>query len=429
MSCRRAYDPAAMGSPEGGADTAEMRWFVPHLPRRSDAVAPWLAALTLTAAGVAAAVGYALTAPKHYRATAQLLVSPVGAGDPAYAGLDVLREAAGGRRTAAASVAALVASAQVANEVRAHLGLPRSRDSLLVDLDARVVGSSDVVAVTFEDLSPFGAARLANAFADALVRQRNTSFTSQLQATILRYEQLQKTPAGQPGGGAATLIQRRLAVLRGLEGRPDPTIRHAGVAAVPAAASWPKLPTLAAVGGGAGFAAGILVALLLSLGRGRRRGKHEPDDQGVPDGLVERLEQRLDERIAALEAERERLSVREAALAVREREISAKLTELREALESAAQLEVVAPAPPDPAAARAPEPEPAAAPPEALEPAGAWNLMVLERLVDDRGDEFPEKRAEWDSYLYSLREYAEPDGSVPASFDRLIQDAFAELLP
>jgi uncharacterized protein involved in exopolysaccharide biosynthesis len=376
-------------------------------------------------------VGYGLTAPKHYRATAQLIVSPVSVDDLAYAGLDVLREA-GGRRTAAASIAALVASSQVADEVRAHLGLARSRDALLAALDTHVVGSSDVVAVSFDDMSPVGAARLANAFADALVKQRNASFAGQLQATIVRYEQLQKTPAGQPGGGAAALIRKRLAVLQGLEGRPDPTIRHAGLAAVPSAASWPKLPKLAAIGGGAGLAAGILAALLLSMGQRRRRGDDEPYDQGVPDRLVERLEQRVDERIAALEAERARLSAREAALETREREISAKLDELRAALESAAQLEVAAPEPPG-QAARAAEPEPVAAlplPPKGGgEATGMWNLTVLERLVDDRGDEFPEKRAEWAFTLYFLREYAEPDGTVPARFDGLIQDAFAELVP
>ena len=64
-------------------------------------LAPWLAVLTLTAAGVAAAAGYGLTAPKRYRATAQILVAPVSPSDPTFAGIGVLRDT-GGRRTAAA---------------------------------------------------------------------------------------------------------------------------------------------------------------------------------------------------------------------------------------------------------------------------------------------------------------------------------------
>ena len=35
---------------------------------------------------------------------------------------------------------------------------------------------------------------------------------------------------------------------------------------------------------------------------------------------------------------------------------------------------------------------------------------------------------EWLSYLFFLREYAEPDGTVPASFDWLIEDEFAEIV-
>src|SRR5467141_2306955 len=118
-----------------------MRTIVPR------SAGPWLVVVTLTAAGAAAAVGYGLTAPKRYRAAAQLLVAPVSVNDPTFMGLDVLRDT-GGRRTAAATAAALLRSPQVADEVRAQLGLPRSRDSLLAALHPHVVDSSDVVAVT-----------------------------------------------------------------------------------------------------------------------------------------------------------------------------------------------------------------------------------------------------------------------------------------
>src|SRR3954466_13153971 len=120
---------------------------------------PWLLAATLTAAGAAAAAGYGLTAPMRYRATAQLLVAPVSAGDSTFAGLDVMRDASG-RRTAAESAAVLVRSAQVADAVRGQLGLRRSRESLLGDVHAHVVGSSDIVDVDVEDTSAASAAQL-----------------------------------------------------------------------------------------------------------------------------------------------------------------------------------------------------------------------------------------------------------------------------
>jgi capsular polysaccharide biosynthesis protein len=467
---------------------------------------PWLAVLTLTAAGTAAAVGYGLTAPKRYRATAQLLVSPVSVSDPNFTGLDVLRDT-GGKRTAAASAAALLRSPQVADVVRADLGLARSRDSLSKSLDAHVVDSSDVVAVTVEDTSAAGAAQLANAFADGLVKQRTAGFQSQLAATIRRDRQLLAELA--PAARAGSNLEQRLTVLEGFEGQPDPTIRHAGQASAPESALWPMVPRLAATGALAGAAAGLLVALLLVLGRvGRRRPAEgtAPFDRGVSDRLVDRLEQRVAGRIAALEGERERLSAREAGLEAREKDMAATLVELRAAAE-AAPLPATVPAAPDgeaaaealaareaalqtriaqltqreiglarraaeiaghdqAAQARArdlerraaeleeqleeatrraavvpepvpvPEPEPLrvaapaepALPPSDEEQTGAWNLMVLERLVNDRGEEFPDRRDEWSSYLYFLREYAEPDGTVPSSFDWLIQETFSELV-
>ncbi|MGN6799566.1 MAG: Wzz/FepE/Etk N-terminal domain-containing protein, partial [Gaiellaceae bacterium] len=43
-----------------------------------------LVLIVCTAAGAAAAAGYGLTAPKRYRATAQVLVSPVSPSDPTF---------------------------------------------------------------------------------------------------------------------------------------------------------------------------------------------------------------------------------------------------------------------------------------------------------------------------------------------------------
>src|SRR5438270_3948780 len=137
-------------------------------------LAPWLAVLTLTAAGAAAAAGYGLTAPKRYRATAHLLVAPVSPGDPTFAGIGVLRDT-GGKRTAAADVAALLRAPQIADAVAAQLALKRSRASLQHALRTHVVDSSDVVDATAEDASPSGAAQLANTFANALINQRTAS--------------------------------------------------------------------------------------------------------------------------------------------------------------------------------------------------------------------------------------------------------------
>ena len=179
-------------------------------------LSPWLALVTCIAVGGAAAAGYGLTSPHRYRATAQLLVAPVKPSDSTFVGIDVLRDT-GGKRTAAASVAALLQAPQIVDAVRAQLALKRSSQSLLDAVDAHVVAGSDVVAVTAEDTSPNGAAQLANTFVHALVSQRNAIFQSQLASAIRRDEQL-------VAGGAGSRVKTRLATLQALLGQPDPTV-------------------------------------------------------------------------------------------------------------------------------------------------------------------------------------------------------------
>jgi hypothetical protein len=181
------------------------------------------------------------------------------------------------------------------------------------------------------------------------------------------------------------------------------------------------------------------------------RGKAEYD-RSVAGGGMEKLAERLEQRIAA----------RESALAARERDVQAKLDELRAAkaateddlelrrrerlladreaelgrradavtkrdLELAERADELA-ARERELAAKEEELASRAAPGTAAAGDGAYNLLALERLVEERGREFPDRVEEWTSYLFFLRDYAASDGTVPASFDRLIQDTFADLV-
>jgi len=486
----------------------------------------WLPVVALTAVGAAAAAGYAYTAVKRYEATAQLIVSPVSASDPTYLGLGLLRDT-GGKRTAAASVAVMLRSPQVADAVRTELGLTQSRDSLLRALHAHAVGPSDIVDVTVQDNSPVRAAQLANAFANALVSQRTASFQSQLTTAIRRAdEELLALPPNQRAIGAGADLLRRLVVLRTLQGQPDPTVRPVDQAEAPTAAIWPQRPLLVAIGAGAGVGVGLLVFGLYALMWRRPRAdapspdlserEHELEERDTAvavreheaDTMAEELHRRtseLEERAhllerrtaeletrteartagaetetrerdareaAALEAEARAAEARAAEARAREAEARAAEAQAREAAEreaaeraahdreaaeraaalreaeereaaerAAAEREAAERAAQDQeAAARAAQP----APPEPALPGvplyradaaptngsarGHWNLTELERLVEERGREFPERIDEWASYLFFLRDYAEPDGSVPASFDWLIEDEFAELV-
>jgi capsular polysaccharide biosynthesis protein len=399
-----------------------------------------------TAAGAAAAGGYGLTAPKRYRATAQILVAPVSPSDPTFAGLDVLRDT-GGKRTAAADVAALLHGPQLADAVAASLGLRRSGSSLEHALHVSVVDSSDVVDVSAEDSTRTGAAELANSFSSALISQRSASFQSQLSNAIRRDEKLLAQ-------GSDAAVARRLTTLKGFVGQPDPTVRVSSEAASPGSSSWPNVPRLVGIGAAIGAAAGVLVALMLLALRGtgsRRRPEYDP---AVSEAALEKLVDRLEARLLA----------RESALAARERDVQAKLVELRQA---AAAQTMPAPKPDDSdlrrreealvkrveavtrreaelarraaelalrerkltedeAAAAAAVPEPVPIPTNGA--AGAYSLTDLEELVAARGGDHPERVEEWQSYLFFLRDYASSDGRIPASFDWLIADTFGELL-
>ena len=61
-------------------------------------------------------------------------------------------------------------------------------------------------------------------------------------------------------------------------------------------------------------------------------------------------------------------------------------------------------------------------------PTGGWNLNRIERLVEANAEANPERIHEWRYYLLYLREFAEIGGALPSSFDRLVWDAFGDLL-
>jgi hypothetical protein len=59
---------------------------------------------------------------------------------------------------------------------------------------------------------------------------------------------------------------------------------------------------------------------------------------------------------------------------------------------------------------------------------GRWNHDAISRLVQRAAGRFPERAFEWDVYLSELRHYTEPNGSLPRSFDALVDEVFGELV-
>jgi len=188
-----------------------VRSFPARLPKA------WYPALGLILLGALVGGLYGLAGPKDYRATAQVLVTPLPATDTTFTGMDLFRDTGKGR-SAAPTVAALLRSPQIADAVIGQLSLKQSRDSLLGEVSARAVGSSNVVDVTVNDSNAARSAQIANAFVSVLVSQRTAGFLSQLTSAIQRDQQtLDALPAGRRSGPEGSALARRLAILHSYE--------------------------------------------------------------------------------------------------------------------------------------------------------------------------------------------------------------------
>ena len=363
-----------------------------------------LVGVAFVAAVASASVAYSYAAPKRYEATARVVVHPIPAGDDTYAGIDVLREAADEPRVMK-TAAQYFDTPDVVGAVATRLGL--SESSVRDSLDVHPLGGSNVLLIVGKSSKADRAAQIANGVQQEGISHETASFQAQVGAVLAR---LRSSPN--------LAAQRRILDLEAVQGRPDPTLESLSTAAAPSRAAWPKpsvvIPsaTLAAFGLAALFL--LLPPLLaqsrpapsldLSPGPGPQNEQRERDLAGAA--------KRLDERVAAVTA-REQATARQAArLAAREREL-AEREAAREQREHA---------PP-------PEPEPVTQPePAAPTRPGAWRIEDLERLVGERGGEHPDRIDEWRYYVHFLREHAAPDGTLPASFDYLIEETFAPIL-
>jgi hypothetical protein len=409
--------------------------------------------VALVAVAAAAAALYVVLAPDRYVATADLALSPI-TDDELYRGLPVLRGTDADDRRPVETIARLARSGAVADRVIRRLRID-SRDDALDAIDVEAVADANAVAIHAEASDAARAAQLANGFADEVVSQRHLQFQSAVVTALTRVrEQLSQVPASRRNDPEFLPLSRRVTELRTLEGTGDPTIELSSAAVAPDSAERPSLALIPAAAGAA------LVLGLLGLALARPRPAATPTPAGDPQQTerleralarleafepavtppppadtseLERREGLLEQRIAAV-AEREReLARRSAELVDRERRLDRSAKELderdRKVVELSAELEERERELDDRAAAAARVAAEAPVPFE-QEPVagGAYNVEVLERLVGEHGDEQPERRDEWNHYLLSLREHAAPDGTLPRSFDALVDDVFAELL-
>jgi hypothetical protein len=389
--------------------------------------------------GLAAGIAYLVLAEDRYAAEAKLLVVPRPAGDATFEGFALPSVSGGG--SSAETVADLVERPSVVEPAAVQLRL--DRDDVLDAVTVRADDESNVVIVRAEADDPQQAAQIANAVADEFVSERSGTFQGELNSTIAQLrEELRNVPASERDVPPASVVVARLTALRTFLGERDPTVRVAGNAVASDQIVWPRPVPVLAVALLGSLVLGVAVAALMAAA-GRRRAPTPTEDPLAQRETVLAERARavtkreralakwvaaLSERARAVGDREESVAKRGSALGERVRTVTERERALaRQASELAArerEHERIA-------AEREPEPEPEpelVAPAELLGPAGAWNVVALERLVAERGPEFPDRVEEWQSYLFFLREHASLEGALPPSFDALVDETFHELL-
>lgn len=242
-----------------GSETTQLLDYLRAVRQRWRLVALIVAVTT----GVALAVS--LSADRQYDASAELLLRGQEAGntllDPNSGGgsSDPERELN--------TAVQLITVAANAHAVRRQLGLSRSADELLAQVETDTTSSSNIVTLTVRDRDPIMAARIANAFATTYVQFRVTSARrryqeaaglAQQQLLALSAEERRRTPQGR----ALQERVRDLEIAAALQTGGAEVVRRASV---PTSASRPRPKLSAALGLFLGLVLGVGAALLLNL--------------------------------------------------------------------------------------------------------------------------------------------------------------------
>jgi capsular exopolysaccharide synthesis family protein len=218
----------------------------------------WLLIVVVVVVGVASAGVYSALVPKRYKANADILVTPVSPSDASLLGFNLLRDSGDPSRSVL-TAARLIETPQVADAVRARLRLAMSRRALLDAVAVKPVGQANIVSIVAKASTAEQAARIANAFAAEVIRERAALFQDQLRQRLVQLRRRLGEIADQPGDAReAAAIREQLATLSPLVGEADPTLHVAGRAVPPYTAFSPR-PVLS-------ITIALFASLLLGLG-------------------------------------------------------------------------------------------------------------------------------------------------------------------
>jgi capsular exopolysaccharide synthesis family protein len=211
----------------------------PPLDPRDGPLAPYLRALrahrlliaVITLCALAGSVAWLALRTPDYRATAQVLVTPVPQDSLAYPGLQILRADANESTRTVQTAAALVDSPRAARITADRLGGGWTSRRVEEAVEVSPQGESNVLSVTATVEGAELAARVATTFARAALDTRAELLRSQVDAAISQLRGRQ-APA-DAGSDAAVELSQQLSQLQAIRTGGDPTLSLSQPATVP----------------------------------------------------------------------------------------------------------------------------------------------------------------------------------------------------
>lgn len=191
-----------------------------------------LIALAVAVATVLGGLAWIDAHPPSYTATAQLLVTPLRSNDPVLLTLPLLREAQGDPTRTVQTAAALVDSREAAALAAQRLGGRRTAQSVRRAVDVQPQGQTSIVDITATARRPQQAARLANAYARAVIDSRAALLRPRV-AAALAATRAQLAHTARDAGGVRGDLQQRIGQLRELRAGVDPTLSISQQAVAP----------------------------------------------------------------------------------------------------------------------------------------------------------------------------------------------------
>ncbi|HWY17290.1 MAG TPA: AAA family ATPase [Solirubrobacteraceae bacterium] len=218
----------------------------------------WRVVVACVALALIGAAAHVTLAPKVYKATSQLLVTPVEPSDPATLGLGLISTSNDPGRDVA-TAASLVTTVEIASSVIAATRLSETPRKLLTKVSAVPLANTSLVSITASASTPKRAQTIANGFAQQTVAVRTQRVHGiEDQAIALLKVEVAHLPKEQLNASGNNSVAARLAGLEALRAQPDPTISIAALADLPTSQSSPRKAL--------SLAAGLFAGLILGLG-------------------------------------------------------------------------------------------------------------------------------------------------------------------